>query len=299
VEDFEDRLLAAYAKAKLKEKRLTKAEFLLQLPAYLEHEALQLWRKHREEILKEPQDGEKLKIWNPMAAAIKLYKEHFGVASAAKVLELQTLKKRADETCRMLKSRVERLAEDTGLLNGREQAMAFVKPLPVELRQRVEPILWANSPAGVYTLDAAFQVAEQIELAQAYATEMQGWADQGGSSTRRGVAMQAAAEDDGLCFRCGEAGHQAASCKGQVGRCSECGKPGHKSAVCWKAHPELKPDWVTERGVAKNQGLSAKVDKLAEQVTAQLAQQVAALASGRPVRNARQAEMSAGGEYED
>jgi hypothetical protein len=42
---------------------------------------------------------------------------------------------------------------------------------------------------------------------------MQGWADQGGSSTRRGMTMQAAEEDDGLCFRCGEAGHQAASCR--------------------------------------------------------------------------------------
>jgi hypothetical protein len=43
MDDSEDHLLAAYAKAKLKEKRLTKA-YLLQLPAYLEHEALQLWR---------------------------------------------------------------------------------------------------------------------------------------------------------------------------------------------------------------------------------------------------------------
>jgi hypothetical protein len=95
----------------------------------------------------------------------------------------------------------------------------------------------------------------------------------------------------GSGFRCGEAGHQAANSKGRVGRCSECGKSGHKSAVCWKAHLELKPDWVTERGVAENQGLSAKVDKLAEQV-AQLAQQVAALAGGRPIRHARQAELS-------
>lgn len=45
VEDFEDCLLAAYAKAKLRKKKPTKAEFLLQLPAYLEHEALQSWRK--------------------------------------------------------------------------------------------------------------------------------------------------------------------------------------------------------------------------------------------------------------
>jgi NADH pyrophosphatase NudC (nudix superfamily) len=129
---------------------------------------------------------------------------------------------RSDETCRMLKSRVERFesAEDRGLLNGREQAMAFVKALPVEPRQRVEPILWANSQtAGVYTLEAAFQVAERIELVQTYAAGMQGWADQGRSSaTQRGVAMQAAEEDDRLCFSCGEARHQAASCKGLVGR---------------------------------------------------------------------------------
>jgi hypothetical protein len=82
------------------------------------------------------------------------------------------LKKRADETCKMLKSKVERLTKNTVLLNGREQAMAFVKALPTELRRRVEPNLWANSPAKVYTLEAAFEVAERIELAQAYATGM-------------------------------------------------------------------------------------------------------------------------------
>jgi hypothetical protein len=50
-------------------------------------QALQLWRKNRKEILIEPDDGEKLKAWDPTAAAIKLFKEHFGIASAAKVLE--------------------------------------------------------------------------------------------------------------------------------------------------------------------------------------------------------------------
>jgi hypothetical protein len=59
------------------------------------------------------------------------------------------LRKQENETCWMLKSRVERLAAETGLLNGREQAMAFVKALPTELRQRVEPVLWANSPSGL------------------------------------------------------------------------------------------------------------------------------------------------------
>jgi hypothetical protein len=120
---------------------------------------------------------------------IKLFKEHFGVPSADKVRELQTLRKQENETCRMLKSRVERFAAETGLLNGREQAMAFVKALPTELRQRVEPVLWANSPSGVYTQESAFQIAERIELAQAYAAGMQGWADFGGSSSKqRGVA---------------------------------------------------------------------------------------------------------------
>jgi hypothetical protein len=55
----------------------------LQLPAYLEHEALHLWRKNPEEILTKPDDsGEKLKAWDPIAAVIKLFKEHFKVTSA-------------------------------------------------------------------------------------------------------------------------------------------------------------------------------------------------------------------------
>jgi hypothetical protein len=82
VEDFEDQLLAAYAKARLKDKKLSKAEFLLQLPGVLEHEVLQLWHKKRVEILTEPEDGEQRKVWNPLANVIKLFKEHFGVPSA-------------------------------------------------------------------------------------------------------------------------------------------------------------------------------------------------------------------------
>jgi hypothetical protein len=102
----------------------------------LEYEALQLWRKKRDEILTEPEDGKQRKVWDPVADVIKLFKEHLGVPSAKKVRELQILRNGEKETCRMLKSRVERLAEETGLLNGREQAMPFVKALPSELRQR-------------------------------------------------------------------------------------------------------------------------------------------------------------------
>jgi hypothetical protein len=103
VEDFEDRLLAAYVKARSKDKKLLQADFLLQLPAYLEHEALQLWRKHRKNILTKP-EGASDKDWDPIADVIALFKEHFGLANAAKVRELQILKKREDETFRMLRS---------------------------------------------------------------------------------------------------------------------------------------------------------------------------------------------------
>jgi hypothetical protein len=92
VEDFEDMLLAAFAKARSKDKKLTEAD-------------------------------------------------HFGVASAAKVRELQTLKKRKDKTCRMLRSCLERLAEETCLLNAREQALTFVNALPAAVQERIEPIL--------------------------------------------------------------------------------------------------------------------------------------------------------------
>jgi hypothetical protein len=61
VEDFKDWLLAAYAKARSKGKKLAKGEFSLQLPGGLKHEALQLWRKKRDEILAEPKDGEERK----------------------------------------------------------------------------------------------------------------------------------------------------------------------------------------------------------------------------------------------
>jgi hypothetical protein len=236
-------------------------------------------------------------VWDPLANIIKLFKEHFGVPSVEKVRKLQTLRKGEKETCRMLKSRVERLAEETGLLNGREQAMAFVKALPAELRQRVELVLWAQSPSGVYSLDAAFQVAEQIELARAHAAGMQGWTESGGSSERRVPAMQAVDETEGPCYKCGEAGHRAAACRQNVGRCTACNKKGHKETVCWRAHPKLKPDWMTSSSGGKSQSLNQKVDKLAEQLE-QLARQVAVLA-GRPVRSARQAELHPHEECED
>lgn len=77
VKDFEDRLLAAFAKARLQEKKLTRAEFLLQFPAYLEHKALHLWRKHRANIFTLPEDSKGK--WDPIAEVIALFKKHLGL----------------------------------------------------------------------------------------------------------------------------------------------------------------------------------------------------------------------------
>jgi hypothetical protein len=65
VDDLEDRLEAAYAKARFKDKKLTRAEFLHQLADYLECEALRVWRKHRGNIL-EPRGVAEGVVWDPI-----------------------------------------------------------------------------------------------------------------------------------------------------------------------------------------------------------------------------------------
>jgi hypothetical protein len=290
VEDFEDRLLAAYAKARPKDKKLTEADFLLQLPAYLEHETLQLWRKRRKVILTKP-EGASDRDWDPIADVVALFKEHFNIASAAKVRELQTLKKREDETCRMLRSHLERLAEETSLLNAREQAMTFVNALPTALRERIESILWVKSPSGIYSLDDAAQAAERVELAHAYAAGMRGWAEAGPPRTKQASADAAlSAADSSTCYRCGHPGHQANRCPGTESRCQACHKRGHIEAVCWTTHPELKPDWTSDGKSSDSQerGLSQRLDALAAQVE-KMTLQMATLVQGRRIGNAHQA----------
>jgi hypothetical protein len=191
LDDLWDRLEALFAaqeaKSNSKQKKFTKAVFLRQLPIHLEHEALQVWRKHRERILTPPSD-DSADTWDPIEKVIKLFRKEFGVASADKVRELHRLKKGDNEICRMLKGRLERLADETGLLNEREKALAFVRALPGELQKQVTPVLYANSKGGQYTLEEAFEIAEKIDLATAYAEGLQGW-QQGGTSAldeRRG-----------------------------------------------------------------------------------------------------------------
>jgi hypothetical protein len=73
---------------------------------------------------------------------VKLFKKEFGAAKAEQVWELQNSTRRAGETCRMLKARLEQLSEKTGLLNERERAVAFVRSLSDALRLQVEPLVW-------------------------------------------------------------------------------------------------------------------------------------------------------------
>jgi hypothetical protein len=65
VDDLRDRLEAAYAKARSKDKKLTRVEFLHQLAGFLECEALRVWRKHRNNIL-EPRGVAEGVVWNPI-----------------------------------------------------------------------------------------------------------------------------------------------------------------------------------------------------------------------------------------
>jgi hypothetical protein len=168
VDDLGNRLEAAYAKARSKDKKLTRAEFLHQLAGYLECEALRIWRKHRGDIL-EPRGVAEGVVCDPIEEVVKLFKKESGAASAEQVQELQNLIRREGETCRMLKARLEQLSEETGLFNEQERAVAFVGALPDALRLQVEPLVWLQSEGGVYSLEKAFQVAERMDLAKAFA----------------------------------------------------------------------------------------------------------------------------------
>jgi hypothetical protein len=94
-----------------------------QLAGYQECEALRVWRKHRGDILK-PRDATAEVEWDPIEEVAKLFKKKFGVASAKQVQELQHLTRRKNETCKMLKARLEQLSEETRLLNEQERALS-------------------------------------------------------------------------------------------------------------------------------------------------------------------------------
>ena len=257
LEDFEDRLEAEYARACLKEKKLSRADFLRQLPAFLEDEALQVWRGRRKEILTPPKEGGS--DWDPIEEVVALFREEFGAASADKVRELKTLKKRPDETCRMLKARLQRLARETGLLNEQDQALTFVKALPRWLRKKTEVMLWASNRGGVYSLNQAFEVAENIDLGQAFSEEPEsddeseeGFERARGAFLGEPVRGAVATVGKGPCYRCGGADHRAQECQlSSKVQCRVCRKTRHADAACWQRNPTLKPEWAG--GVVKRE----------------------------------------------
>jgi hypothetical protein len=174
-------------------------------------------------------------------------------------------------------------------------------------------VLYANSKKGQYTLEEAFEIAEKIDLATAYAEGLQGW-QQGGTSAvgeRRGggeprgfararVAAAAADMRGGPCYRCGAADHMAKECHlGSKVTCGVCHKAGHMREACWEVNPLLRTAWAGA-GSKEDSGANSR-DRAIKDLKAQVAEltrQVAALA-GKPVWNARQAEMRPLEEYGD
>ena len=256
VEDFGDRLLANYAKAKSKDTRLTKARFLEQLPGFLEQEALRSWRKNKDRVLTAPAVAAELAQWDPLEEVVRLFKTEFGGASAEQVRELTSLKKKPNETCRMLHSRLEYLADETGLLNSQEMAIKFVEALPEKLRVRVEPIVYSMGANGVYTLDQAFKVADRQDLATAYADGRRGKTKEDTSTDSYGVseADAKAFQDGRICFRCGREGHVLSECQVKADvQCSVCQKKGHMAAACWTKHG--KPGVVANQRAYPQEGV--------------------------------------------
>lgn len=147
LDDFWDWIEGTYWKAVSKKASLSRADFCRQMPCFLQHEALHLWRKEKDSILTAPEDTP-VKDWDPIEDMVDLFRREFETASPAMVDELLTLKKGPGETCRMLRSRLEMLNERTAILTEKEAARKFVQALPEELRAQLQPVLWVNSPGG-------------------------------------------------------------------------------------------------------------------------------------------------------
>jgi hypothetical protein len=145
---FEDRLQAEFFKQEAKgaggKHKLTMPVFLQQVPSWLDHEALEVWRERKGEVLAEPaaeEAGKSTVEWDPIGKLVQIFRQEFQKASAEMVVEILQLKRQPQETCRMLKARVKRLSRETGLLNELEHARKFVCALEALLRAQVEPVL--------------------------------------------------------------------------------------------------------------------------------------------------------------
>jgi hypothetical protein len=271
LETFEDRLRSEFFKQEAKgaggKHKLTVPVFLQQVPSWLDHEALEVWRERRGEVLTEPaaaEAGKSTVEWDPIGKLVQIFRQEFQKASAEMVVpEILQLKRQPQETCRMLKARVKRLSRETGLLNELEQARKFVSALEAPLRAQVEPVLWGQSSGGIYTLDQAFEVAKHIDLARALAEGVlaEGWRQTGGAPNEVSAMVVTAGPAATVgCYRYGAPAHRAQECP--ISRdvlCTSCGKTGHMQAVCWGKDGGRRPEWAGGRGGAGAGGGPAQV----------------------------------------
>jgi hypothetical protein len=111
---------------------------------------------------------------------------------------------------------MEQLSEETGLLNEQECAVAFVEALLDALRLQVEPLVWSQSEGGMYSLEKAFQVAERMDLAKAFAMGRRRGGEQQlevvAAATGAGIITYATDRPPSACYRCGQHKHKADAC---------------------------------------------------------------------------------------
>jgi hypothetical protein len=232
-----------------------------------------VWRKHRGDILR-PRNAIAGANWDPIAEVVRLFKQEFGAANAEQVQELQNLTRREGETCRMLEARLEQLSEETGLLNEQERAIAFVGALPDDLRLQVEPLVWSQSVGGVYSLAQAFQVAERMDLARAFAIGRHRGGEQQpevvAAATGVGMTTYGADRTPPACYRCGQHGHKADTCAlPRTVVCETCSKEGHAAAACWQKTG--RPEWanqIAQPGLRRVAELEAQVKELTGKLAA-------------------------------
>jgi hypothetical protein len=85
---------------------LTVAVFLQQVPSWLDHRALEMWRERKGEVLAEPaaaKAGKSMAEWDPIGKLVQIFRQEFE-ASAEMVVEILQLKQQPQKTCRMLKA---------------------------------------------------------------------------------------------------------------------------------------------------------------------------------------------------
>jgi hypothetical protein len=110
--------------------------------------------------------------------------------------------------------------------------VAFAGALLDALRLQVEPLVWSQSKGGVYRLEKAFQVAERMDLAKAFAMGRCKGNEQHlevvAATTGAGITTYGSDRTPPACYRYGQHGHKADGCAlPRTVVCRTCSKEGH------------------------------------------------------------------------